>query len=79
MREIVEYHWVLTLRGTAWPDHRQVNMSANGLYNVVPGETTRKEVCDELIADFQSKHLRMTGEPLHDPKILAFVLQPNQL
>ncbi|MFJ9574557.1 hypothetical protein [Streptomyces bacillaris] len=81
MSDIVEYHWVLTLQGTCGPEHcehRAPTISGNGLYNVRPGDT-RKEIYDELVASLQSDQLAATGELLHNPQTITFVLQPNQL
>jgi hypothetical protein len=75
----VEYHWVITLTGTLGPERSQVTVGDHGTVTCIPANTTRAQICDDLVASIKDSVLERTGRLLEDHNIVCFQLAPNQL
>ncbi|CUW33386.1 MULTISPECIES: hypothetical protein [Streptomyces] len=78
-RTAVEYHWIITLTGTLGPERTQVTVGDRGTVTHIPANTTRAQICDELVASIKDAVLARTGMLLEEPNIVCFQLEPNQL
>jgi hypothetical protein len=75
----VEYHWVITLTGTTGPQQHQATAGDHGVVTRDPATSTRKSICDELVAAIRDGFLQRTGMLLENYNIVHFQLEPNQL